>query len=335
MLVRPSRVAVVLLLIIATILIRRSSDSCYENPGNPSSIPVKQLYLNDYGRQHDQKARAEIVEPSLKAAPKVAAEKAIVMGRLARDDVDWVAQDLPDWERYIYTVDNDNSTLHTAVNKGKEAMPYLTFIIDNYQNLPKTMAFLHSHRGGWPEAWHNDAPGYMAKNMLDKLKIDYVQRNGYANLRCIHNPGCPGEMQMFRQPPQGELEVEGYMLEVWQRFFNSTAPPHIIGTPCCAQFAVSRDQVLKRPLEDYVHFRRWLLETELIDDISGRIMEYLWHIIFGKEPVYCPGVEECSCQVFGRCDEYTYKAPPTQSSDTRLIEDSDRRRSQEVFQGQK
>ncbi|KAF2494052.1 hypothetical protein BU16DRAFT_512310 [Lophium mytilinum] len=332
MLVRPSRVAVALLLIIAIALIRRSSNTCLGVPENPSPIPVEQVHSDGHGHQDDQKARPTSVDSGPKAAPKVAAEKAIVMGRLAREDIDWVAEDLPDWERYIYAVDDANSTLHTAANKGKEAMPYLTFIIDNYHNLPKIMAFIHSHRGGWPQAWHNDAPGYMAKNMLDRLRIDYVQKNGYVNLRCIHNPGCPDEMQMFRQPPLGELGVEGYMLEVWQRFFDGTEPPRVIATPCCAQFAVSRDQVLKRPLDDYVDFRRWLLETELVDDISGRIMEYLWHIIFGREPVYCPAAEECSCEVFGKCAERIYQAPPSESSSIQRIGDPDRRRNQEVFQ---
>jgi Protein of unknown function (DUF3431) len=55
-----------------------------------------------------------------------------------------------------------------------------------------------------------------------------------------------------------------------------------IACACCAQFAVSRDQVLKRPLEDYVKIRQWVIDTERDDANSGRVMEYLWHVIFGK-----------------------------------------------------
>ena len=35
------------------------------------------------------------------------------------------------------------------VNKGQEAMAYLTYIIQNYNNLPESMAFIHSHQSSW------------------------------------------------------------------------------------------------------------------------------------------------------------------------------------------
>jgi Protein of unknown function (DUF3431) len=61
--------------------------------------------------------------------------------------------------------------------------------------------------------------------------------------------------------------------------------PEMVGQTCCAQFAVSREQVMQRPLEDYVSYRQWILDTELNDEKSGRVMEFLWHVIFGKEAV--------------------------------------------------
>ncbi len=54
---------------------------------------------------------------------------------------------------------------------------------------------------------------------------------------------------------------------------------------CCAQFAVSKEQVLRRPVEDYIRFRDWVVHTEKNDAKSGRVMEYLWHVIFGKDSV--------------------------------------------------
>lgn len=53
--------------------------------------------------------------------------------------------------------------------------------------------------------------------------------------------------------------------------------PDAVGQSCCAQFAVSRDAVLRRPRSDYERFRRWLVETELDDAVSGRVFEYSWH----------------------------------------------------------
>lgn len=59
----------------------------------------------------------------------------------------------------------------------------------------------------------------------------------------------------------------------------------MIGVPCCSQFAVSRDQVLKRSLDDYERYYNWVLTNKLSDDVTAHIMEYTWHIIFGMDPV--------------------------------------------------
>jgi len=75
------------------------------------------------------------------------------------------------------------------------------------------------------------------------------------------------------------------MPDAWRALFGNDHVPTVIATPCCAQFAVSREQVLKRSKEEYERFLKWLLDTPLDDFTSGRVFEYLWHVIFGKEPV--------------------------------------------------
>lgn len=75
------------------------------------------------------------------------------------------------------------------------------------------------------------------------------------------------------------------MPDAWRALFNNSNIPEVIAAPCCSQFAVSREQVWRRPVGDYKWFQRWLMETELSDDVSGRVMEYLWHVIFGKGAV--------------------------------------------------
>lgn len=192
------------------------------------------------------------------------------------------------WQHAIYTVDNTSHLLHTDANKGREANAYLSYILRNYESLPSIVAFVHPHRDGYPAAWHNDASNYDNVNSLKALNIDFVQRNGYANLRCIWIPGCPDEIHPLREPPKdvddGE-STEQAMASVWPLFFAPQAVPSIIGTPCCAQFAVSRDQIRNRPLLEYVRYHDWLVKTELSDDVSGRVFEYLWHIIFGQDPI--------------------------------------------------
>jgi hypothetical protein len=49
------------------------------------------------------------------------------------------------------------------LNKGKEAMLYITYIIEKYHNLPATIAFIHSHENGYPKARHNDKTSCVSK----------------------------------------------------------------------------------------------------------------------------------------------------------------------------
>ena len=169
------------------------------------------------------------------------------------------------------------------MNKGNEAMAYLTYIIDDYTSLPSTMAFMHSHHSGFLSAWHTDTPLHSNVDALNSLRLKYVQENGYVNLRCNQNPGCITE----------HWRNKWITANTWQEMFNGTStPPHgfrdaptYIAAACCAQFAVSRSQVLKRPVNDYKHFRQWLIDTNMTDRHSGRVFEYLWHIIFGKQPI--------------------------------------------------
>lgn len=234
----------------------------------------------------------QVLADSNPAAPS----KVVVMGKMEHEDTDWV-HELSDWQNAVYCVDLNASTpcpsgLKTKVNKAKEAMPYLTYIIDHYAQLPDVMAFVHAHRNGMPAAWHNDAPHHDAVRMLRDLQTDTVLERGYANLRCITEIGCPDEVQPFRSPPADDKHAEHAYPYFYAHFFDATfdemrAEISTVATPCCAQFAVSRAQVLKRERAFYERIRSFLEQTQYDDDTSGRVMEYMWHIVFGREAVHC------------------------------------------------
>ncbi|KAI5242335.1 hypothetical protein E4T43_04815 [Aureobasidium subglaciale] len=216
------------------------------------------------------------------AAPN---DKAVVMGALSTDDVAWATTKLIGWDTFVYTVDNTSMPLHTDRNKGKEANAYLTYLIQEYDSLPPTVAFVHSHEFGWLKAWHTDAKRHSNVESLNSLNTKFVQKNGYANLRCLPNPGCPDEVWPFRDPVDKTKTTEVAFAAAWKDIFGDDDVPEVIGVACCAQFAVSRDQILKRTKGEYVRMHRWLMATELDDQTSGRVFEYLWHIVFGQEPV--------------------------------------------------
>ncbi|KAH0365600.1 hypothetical protein KCU65_g5971, partial [Aureobasidium melanogenum] len=195
----------------------------------------------------------------------------------------------------------DSSDHWLPKNKGREGMTYLTFIIDNYSSLPEIVIFLHAER----YQWHNDDPLYDGVRTLSRLQIPYVLEQGYVNLRCVWTLGCPTEIRPLEHPAN-EITSETSASQVYAAAFQELFPgipiPESIGVSCCAQFAVTRETILRRPREDYEKYRRWLLETGLEDGLSGRVLEYSWHVIFGKEAVFCPRAEDCYCKVYGLCD---------------------------------
>lgn len=216
---------------------------------------------------------------------RISNDKAVVMGALSTDEVDWATTKLNGWDAFVYTVDNITMLPHTDRNKGNEANAYLTYIIQNYDSLPSIVAFVHSHESGFPKAWHTDAKHHSNVESLNSLNVDFVQRNGYANLRCLQNPGCPDEIQPFREPVDESRTTEAAFAAAWREIFDNNDVPEVVGVACCAQFAVSRQQILKRSKEEYLRMHKWLMNTELDDSTSGRVFEYLWHIIFGQESV--------------------------------------------------
>lgn len=200
-------------------------------------------------------------------------------------------------------MDDPEAELHPPSNTGREAMAYLTYLIDHYHILPNISVFLHPHRQGWPKAWHTDAKGYDNVISVQSLRLEYVHQHGYANMRCIGNPGCPVEVRPSLNGTEEAESVSKAFHQAYKFMFQveDADVPEAVGTPCCSQFAVSREQIRKRPLQDYQRYRQWILDAGLTSDITGRVFEYLWHVIFGKGPVWCPQLEQCWCQQFGRC----------------------------------
>lgn len=274
-------------------------------PDNVNGKPVKEP--NDWMPKTDESKPQEDEEDE----PKKEITKIIVMGKMKSEDTDWVAQEMTDWQNAIYAVDLDpdeeSPTGHrTSMNKAKEVMPYLTYITDNYPDFPDVMAFIHAHRRGMPQAWHNDAPGYDAVNMLRSLRLDTVMSRGYVNLRCNTEVGCPDEVQPWRDPRDEAKHAEHAYPYIYANFFNASFEEMkqqipVVATQCCAQFAVSKEQMLQRSKAEYVHYRTFIEETHYDDDVAGRVLEYMWHIIFGRDAVHCENMFQCWCEVYGRC----------------------------------
>lgn len=175
-------------------------------------------------------------------------------------------------------------------------------MIDYYEALPDTTMFIHAH----DRAWHNNL--LLAQEsvpMIKRLNHDRVARLGYMNLRCHHEPGCPDWIHLDR--PGGDFdfvhkpEEIHWRRHIWEELHPGAPIPQSLSGVCCAQFALSRDRIRQVPLERLVHYRQWLLTTDMGDEFSGRIFEYIWHYIFTGHEVYCPAQNTCYCDGYGIC----------------------------------
>lgn len=285
----------------------------------------------------------------------------LVVSRIEADG-DWLDALTEKYHLCPYTVDKplgqkSPGYLQVPANRGHEAMAYLTFLTDNYENLPEAVVFIHGSR--W--AWHNDAPDYDNLALLLSLNIPRaLEPWGYHNLRCDWSlSSCPPS-----EPPQGSLETSMQaVLEPWDaRAVSDAALPHALASlfggnkdasniddvgvllgrddavrsQCCAQFVVSRDKLLEHSRGEYVAIRQWLLDGNSASDdnghlrsirnaaphddrVAGRILSYVWHILFLKREsngqdltnhidlerlnnLACPRADDCYCRLYGRCN---------------------------------
>ncbi|KAI1151096.1 hypothetical protein F4825DRAFT_451866 [Nemania diffusa] len=268
-------------------------------PGDPEQGLEKEQGGQE--KEHDLK-------PEPEPAPETPdIELELVVASVKAENTSWIPALLPDWHTNIYVADDPSAPLTVPKNKGREAMVYLTYIIDRYDTLPQNVLFAHASRF----AWHNDDPDYDALPTLLHFRLQHLQTAGYVNLRCVWVIGCPGEIrpaadEALAPGPDAGPDDKVLAKHVYKHAFEELLPeipvPELVAVSCCSQFGVTRETVRSRPREDYVRYREWLLATPLEDALNGRVFEFAWHIIFGKEAVHCPSAAECYCNVFGLCD---------------------------------
>ena len=139
-----------------------------------------------------------------------APDRMIVVPKMQKDDISWLSVYLPQIRHTVYAVDNTNAPFHPPVNKGNEAMTYLSFIIDHYDLLPKKIAFIHSHAS----SWHTP-------DIVDTLTRIQWEQIEYANLRCEVQPGCTVGMH----PLAPDNDLAKAFAEAWPALFEEVYGP--------------------------------------------------------------------------------------------------------------
>lgn len=263
----------------------------------------------DEGRewQHFHEPNVENTSPYPKGETKPPGSnytKALVVPKLRRENTSWIEEELGDLievgllKPAVYVVDDPKAELHPPKNKGHEVMVYLTYIIDHYDELADVNMFMHAHR----EAWHNnDILGNDAVEMIRRLSPERVTREGYMNLRCHWDPGCPAWLHPGSTKKNNNKKEEILLAQAWSQLFPLDPIPNILAQPCCAQFAVSRERIQRTSKMRFIVMRDWILRTQLSDYLSGRVFEYIWQFIFDATPIHCPSMSWCYCDGYGMC----------------------------------
>lgn len=312
--------------------------------GSSPSITTYQWSKITYKTTSRSLPEARGVCPGLKDSTK----PALVVARVQADDLTWLTALESVYHLCVYTadalVDKESKNLQVPANRGHESMAYLTFIIDNYDNIPKAGAvFVHGSR----KAWHNDAKDWDNAPLLSALAPNIpnaLEHYGYHNLRCDWSVStCDLEAKA-----QGSMEVRMQArLVPWDtRAVSDAALPaglaslfgesgklgrtDTLRSQCCAQFVVARQNIMQHSREEYVAIRQWLLDgtgapetrnkdaAPVDDKVAGRILSYIWHILFIEQDVSrgggdglelgrlnsmaCPSAEDCYCRLYGRCN---------------------------------
>ncbi|KAH9825377.1 6-phosphogluconate dehydrogenase NADP-binding protein [Teratosphaeria destructans] len=210
----------------------------------------------------------------------------VVAGQGHTTDLSWVRR-VRFWKLYNYDVDarpDRHNRFKIPENKGHEAMVYLSFIIDHYEILPWASIFIHGHA----ESWHQE---FDMAGLISGMRLEALQEEGYISLRCDWYPSCPAEMKPVHRdsavsgPGALHKESEAAIAGNWRFILPGETLPKIIASQCCAQFAVTRRAIQRRPKSDYERMRQWLLDSLLEDEVSGRVFEKLWAYIFTGDAV--------------------------------------------------
>jgi len=184
------------------------------------------------------------------------------------EDVHWVAQlplvGFPDYLILSKTME----PVYLSINKGNEASIFLKYICDHYHQLKEYTVFLHGHE----YAWHQD--GSMLTLLPEKWNEMLQQKRLYMNL---NNTPCGSILE--------NQHID--LIRTWYKEFLEDEMGPIenhgdwtVGIPCCAQFIVHRSVIQRRSLKCYQGLLNWILTTELTNDISGRIMEWTWELLW-------------------------------------------------------
>jgi Protein of unknown function (DUF3431) len=235
-------------------------------------------------------------------APKVH----LVPAAITWNDLKWTERlNIPNLEVIPYIADNPRAKHHPPTNRGNEAMLYLTYLYEFYDELPDITIFTHG--SDW--SWHIDgALQYSTAYAIEHLDLNEVRRRKYVNMRVSWLRACPNwintSVTIWSEGFDQKLRPEErFMKSAFQENFPNDPVPPILSQPCCSQFAVTKEAIRSNPRSQYKMQMDWLQNTRLESEVSGRVWEHMWQYLFTKKPIDCPAEHKALCKRYHICFE--------------------------------
>jgi hypothetical protein len=240
------------------------------------------------------------------------------------EDVSWLKCIPQNVDAVVYQ-SKDSNAAHFTENVGNEASKYLSYIVENYDELPDNVLFMQAGR----QDWHDS----LSKDVLLQ-KWDWGNANNRGGLAFLPtNAPCLVE-DSVELPDHGDVEKEpivqkaledhecvavkehsplqmATVRQVWDSVFSAELGPlpQRWITHCCAQFEVTRESIRQHPKSFYASLLAWtmnhdreLLASEYGQQIrrnhdvqrrdAGHVLEVTWALIFSnsRNPVILPEV---------------------------------------------
>jgi hypothetical protein len=187
------------------------------------------------------------------------------------------------------------------LNRGREASSFLKFIVENYDHLPRFVAFLHGHE----TAHHQLLPFPLLEAIQRAKKHDYH----YISLNATISS------KRIQDGHGGHVALQKYWDSHFRDIFDGMDFPEHLWFMCCAQFIVSRDAIRHHPRVVYQRLYNLVMDPANGDDWAlACAIEFVWHILFGESPDMCS--DKGSDCLIEPCmhDESCTDGPKTQSA---------------------
>jgi hypothetical protein len=175
----------------------------------------------------------------------------------------------------IYDKENPDNPLNIPVNKGNEAAVYLKYIIDYYDELTDFTFFIHDEEF----SWHHTG------SIIDKYNEAIMSNELYYNIN---------DKAHWNKPNLIEEYIYNELLKWYNEYVEEYIPiskvpnnkDFIYNYYGCAQFLVHKDLIRNLPKEFYMKLYNWIITTNIPNEISGRFLEWTWHVFWVIYPKY-------------------------------------------------